>query len=516
MELAQHVAEEYAQAIKDLKRDYAAGKYNETEYLNKLNELISCQYENIEKYYDAKDAIIELNEARVDAIRDGIEKEIDAYDELIQKKKELLDSEQSLHDFQNEIQEKEKEVGDIRKQLAAMDGDTTAATTAKKKQLEAELVEAQEALEESYYSHSMTARQEALDKEFSAFEEEKNAEIVKWEEWLTETETVVSEALTYVKENTNLVYTELTALGSQYGLTLSDTLTTPWENGQMAVDNYSTTFEAAKSNFTSMLDEIALHWENITAEAERAATAQARALQAEYNATSNKVPSTINQGSSGNTNNTPKPSAPVSTPKQPAATPTIKVGGKINAGSAQIYDYAGDTSGERQYYRNDPIYTVLKEQNGWLQVRYHKLSSGITGWFKKNQVKAYARGTIGTTKDQWALIDELGDELLVNADGNGRLSYLTKGTGVVPADLTEKIMNLALDPASALDGVIPKTRIPSVTANNFDVNLSFDSLVHADNVTQDTLPELQKVIRNEFDYMMKQVNNGLKRAGKSR
>lgn len=516
MERAQYVANEYAEAIKQLERD--RDKYNETEYLKKMNELISAQYENIEKYYDAKDAIIELNEARVDAIRDGIEKEIDAYQDLIDKKKELLDSERDLHDFQNEISEKEKEVSDIRKQLAAMAGDDTAATTAKRKQLEAELIEAQKSLEESYYSHSMNAKQEALDKEFSSFEEEKNAEIEKWEEWLGSTEQVVSEALTYVKENTTLVYNELTELGSQYGLTLSDTLTTPWQNGQTAIDSYSTTFEAAKSNFTSMLDEIALHWENVTTEAERAARAQANALHAEYNKTASQVPSTGNKG--GNNNNTPKPSVPSTppaTPKQPVApTPTIKVGGKINAGSAQIYDYAGDTSGERQYYRNDPIYTVLKEQNGWLQVRYHKLSSGITGWFKKNQVKAYARGTIGTTKDQWALIDELGDELLVNADGNGRLSYLTKGTGVVPADLTEKIMNLALDPASALDGVIPKTRIPSITANNFDVNLSFDSLVHADNVTQDTLPELQKVIRNEFNYMMKEVNNGLKRAGKSR
>lgn len=515
MERAQYVANEYAQAIKDLKRDYAAGKYNETEYLNKLNELIGAQYENIEKYYDAKDAIIELNEARVDAIRDGIEREIDAYDELIQKKKEALEADEALHGFKNEIAEKEKEVADLQKQLAAMDGDTTAATTAKKKQLQAELTEAQKSLEESYYSHSMEKRQEALDNEFSAFEEEKQKEIETWENWLLETETVVSEALTYVKENTNLVYTELTALGSQYGLTLSDTLTTPWQNGQMAIDSYSTTFEEAKSNFTSMLDEIALHWENVTAEAERAARAQANALQAEYNKTASQVPSTVNKG--GTNNGTPKPSTPPATPKQPAAaTPTIKVGGKINAGSALIYEWAGDTTGERQYYKNDPVYTVLKEQNGWLQVRYHKLSSGITGWFKKNQVKAYAKGTLGINKNQLALIDELGEELVVNADGNGRLSYLTKGTGVVPADLTEKIMNLALDPASALDGVIPKTRIPSVTANNFDVNLSFDSLVHADNVTQDTLPELQKVIRNEFDYMMKQVNNGLKRAGKSR
>ena len=269
-----------------------------------------------------------------------------------------------------------------------------------------------------------------------------------------------------------------------------------------------------------MLDEIALHWKGITTAAEDAARAQANALQAEYNKTAGSVPSTIDKdnGSSKPVENTPKPTTPAQTQQQPAtqATKTIKVGGKINAGSALIYEWAGDTTGARQYYRNDPIYTVLKEQNGWLQVRYHKLSSGITGWFKKNQVSAYAKGTLGTKKNEWALIDELGDELLVNADGNGRLSYLTKGTGVVPADLTEKIMQLALDPSSVLDEAIPKTRVPSVTANNFDVNLSFDSLVHADNVTQDTLPELQKVIRSEFDYMMKQVNNGLKRAGKAR
>lgn len=94
MEEAKYVANKYADEIKELKKDYAAGRYNETEYLSKLNELTSSMYENIEKYHDAKDAIVELNKARVDAIRDGIELEIDKYDELIQKKKELLNREQ--------------------------------------------------------------------------------------------------------------------------------------------------------------------------------------------------------------------------------------------------------------------------------------------------------------------------------------------------------------------------------------------------------------------------------------
>ena len=41
--------------------------------------------------------------------------------------------------------------------------------------------------------------------------------------------------------------------------------------------------------------------------------------------------------------------------------------------------------------------------------------------------------------------------------------------------------------------------------------MEFGSLVHVDNCTQDAIPELQKMVRSEFDNMMKQVNNGLKR-----
>lgn len=395
-----------------------------------------------------------------------------------------------------------------------MAGDTTAATTARRKKLEAELIDAQKSLEDSYYEHSMTSRNEALDKEFSSFEEEKNAEIAKWEEWLTETETVVSEALTYVKENTNLVYTELTELGNQYGLTLSDTLTTPWQNGQIAIDSYSTTFEEAKSAFTGMLDEIVLHWEDVTAAAEEAAAAQARALQKEYNATANNVPSTGNNGNGGNTNNPSKPSAPVAptAPKQPAATPTIKVGGKINAGSALIYEWAGDTTGEKQYYRNDPYYTVLKMQGDWVQVRHHKLSSGITGWFKKSQVKAYASGLDKARKDHWAIINELGSELQMVPGQRGNLEYVKYGTSILPHDVSAKLMQLALDPTSMFDDAKTSVKVPTIETKDFNYEFNFDSLLHVDNASNDSIPTLQKMIRSEFNSMMKQVNNSLKRA----
>lgn len=391
-----------------------------------------------------------------------------------------------------------------------MAGDDTAATTAKRKKLEQELVEAQKSLEDSYYSHSMSAREEALDKEFSDFEESKNKEVEKWEEWLESTETVVSEALEYVKSNTGIVFDTLKQLGSDYNLTMSTELTTPWQNGSNAIDSYSENFGTAVSNFTNQLDGIVNKWADVGRAAEEAARKQADALQAQYNKTASTVPSTINKSSSGSTTTTAK--APTTTPPKTTAPvqKTISVGGKINAGSARIYADSYGGGGGRQYYANDPIYTVLQERNGYLLVRYHKLSSGYTGWFKKSDVKAYAKGTLGTKKDQLALIDELGEELVIHSQ-NGRLAYLSKGTGVVPADLTKKIMNLALDPTSIFDDIKTNVKVPNIESKDFNFELSFDSLLHIDNASNDSIPALRKMIRSEFNDMMSQVNNKLKR-----
>lgn len=94
----------------------------------------------------------------------------------------------------------------------------------------------------------------------------------------------------------------------------------------------------------------------------------------------------------------------------------IKIGGLINAGKARIYDYAGDKSGERQYFLNDPIYKVLDEKNGYLLTRWHKLNTGYTGWFKKSDVKAYAKGGLADfTGPAWLDGTKSKPELVLNA-----------------------------------------------------------------------------------------------------
>ena len=70
-------------------------------------------------------------------------------------------------------------------------------------------------------------------------------------------------------------------------------------------------------------------------------------------------------------------------------------------------------------------------------------------------------------------------------------------------------MDLAIDPTGVLNTSKPSVGAPHITTNNFEVNLEFGSLVHVDNCSQDTVPVLQKMVRTEFDSMMKQLNNRL-------
>ena len=55
---------------------------------------------------------------------------------------------------------------DLERQIAAMRNDTTAATVAKRKQLEEQLAEAKKELEKEQYEHSITEQENALNKEW--------------------------------------------------------------------------------------------------------------------------------------------------------------------------------------------------------------------------------------------------------------------------------------------------------------------------------------------------------------
>lgn len=163
---------------------------------------------------------------------------------------------------------------------------------------------------------------------------------------------------------------------------------------------------------------------------------------------------------------------------------SIKVGGLINAGKAQIYDYAGDKSGERQYFLNDPIYKVLDEKNGYLLTRWHKLNTGYTGWFKKSDVKAYAKGGLADfTGPAWLDGTKSKPELVLNARD------------------TENFIQLKDILSNLLRG---NTSSGNSGDNYFEIHIDVDSLSNDYDVEQ-LASKIKRMITN--DAMYRNVNS---------
>jgi TP901 family phage tail tape measure protein len=507
MEAAEVQAKKYEEEIKYLNKNWQKLGYTEEEYIDKLDELKSGQYDAIKAYHDSKDAIVDLNKERVDAVKEGIEKEIEAYEELIEKKKEELDAEKDLYDFQKSIMEQEKDIADLDRQLAALSSDNSSAARAKRAQLEAELAEANAALQDSYYERSVSNQQEALDKELENFKDEKDAEIEGWDKYLENTEQVIADSLSTIQANTDVVYQTLQEMVQEYGLNIQNSITgaiiDPWAEGSTAIQSFSEQFGVSMSETVEELENLAIHFKETMLEIEQAGVNATNAVKAnaqgytnaEYQAPKKEEPKKENN-------------------KKQEEQKTIKVGGKINAGSAKIYDYVGDKSGAKQYYSSDPIYTVLEEKSGYLRVRHHKSSKGTTGWFKKSDVKALASGTKNLDKSGIVNIDELGEELILRAQ-NGRLTYLEKGSGVVPADLTSNLMEWGkLDPSIMLDQNRPSIApSKSIVNNNMEINVdaSVGTLIRVDHLDGNNPDEVIKLVDKAWDKKMAGLNNAIKK-----
>lgn len=534
MDAAEVQAKKYEEQIKYLNKNWKKLGYTEQEYVDKLDELKSGQYDAIKAYNDTKDAIVDLNKERVDAIKNSIQKEIDAYEELINKKKEELDSEKDLWDFQKNIKDKQKNISDIQRKLDALSSDNSASARAQRAKLQAELAEAQQDLEDTYYERSISDQQEALDKELENFQDAKQEEIDGWDEYLENTEQVVADSLNTITANTNVVYQTLKAMGQEYGLSITESLTSPWKEGENAIQAFSEKFGLAMSATVDELKQLELEFMETMKKIEESGSTSVDAVKnnasgyqsAKYNSVKQEGSSgnayngnnnsNANSNSNSNSNNNSGDDDSRSYPYGRASETTgnIKKGAKGN--KVKAIQYALNQLG----YGNSGTKSIdgIFGSGTASAVKAFQRAMGISadGIVDNNtrakfKLKGYAKGTTSANKGQWALLDELGDELVIGAK-NGRITYLEKGTSVIPADLTANLMAWGeLNPQSMLDQNRPVVNMPGITNNNIEVNMEFGSIVHIDTVTNDTLPNLTKTIEKEMDKYMKGLNSQIRK-----
>ena len=357
----------YAEELAEINAQLANDPYN-TELIERREELLALQQESIIAAEDEKQAIVSL-------VEEGIALELESLQELIDAYNDSLDSAKNLYEYEKKISQQTQNIGNLKKQLSAYENDLSQETRAKVQKLTVELAEANEELEQTEYDKMVSDTREILDSLYLEYEAILNSR-------LDSVDGLIGDMITAVNDNSGLINETLITTANDVGYTMTTNMQSIWNGATGALDgtiskygdDFSTKFTAVQSVLNSI-------------QANTAAMVAASDEEA--------------QETVDNTNPETTPSAPTTppstTPSTQPTTPTtpektITIGGKINAKGAKIYDYAGDNTPENQYFRNDPIYTVLDEKSGYLKVRHHKLSSGVTGWFKKSDVKAYKTG----------------------------------------------------------------------------------------------------------------------------
>lgn len=400
---------------------------NNQELANRKQELIELQQESILNAEDEKNAI-------KDMVEEGIELELDALQELIDKREEALDSQKDLYDYQKKVAEQTKEIASLEKQMSAYAGDNSEETKAKIQELKVSLEEAKDDLEESEYDKYISDQSALMDELYLEYETILNAR-------LDNIDALLSDMIIEINNNADTIGTTLSQKADDVGYMLSDSMKSIWDTGTADIKNvvtvYGDKFNLALTTVNSTLGLISKNVQNMITQLNKLAKTNIKA--AGTSSSSNSSKSTTKPKST--TNNTKTKQSSKSTKK------SISVGGKIDAGNARIYATSKGTGGGTQYYKNDPIYVVLSEKNGYLLVRHHKLSSGYTGWFRKKDVKAYATGNKKLLENEIAWTQENGAEMIIRPSDGAVLTPLAKGDSVLNAGASNNIWEMANSPA---------------------------------------------------------------------
>lgn len=568
---------------------------SESEYQERMQDATKRQRDYAKAVKGSEDAIEELVKAQVDKEVEAIEKQIEAYEELINLKKKELDAERDLYEFKKNVDKQSSDIAETQRKIASLSGSTDASDIAELRRLQATLREQQSDLNDTYYDHAKDAQQDALDDELEVYEKSQRDKIKVLEETLKDAETLIANALLDMITNMDVVHPKLKEVADQYGITLSDALVKPWKDAASKPNEYKewlkenvpsgvlagvtdksgviTLFskgladklkgpwDEAKtavgdyvkylgkdkeiknlpSIFTSWSDQIqgiANKWDTVKKAANEAAQAQIDA--ANVNPPRNPGKNGNNGGGSGGgtgdtggtkggTKGTTQYTSADVKALQEVLNSVINAGLKVDGSYGNATKEAVKKIQRIQGLTVDGYYgsktrkglinyidsEIKKYKNGPPTAYALEAIDRLSNAKKKVPKAFYAKGTLSTKKDQFAITDEswIGEEITLAAGKNGQLQYLKKGSSVMPADISENLVEWGkLNPnmmnmSSATQGI----NLMSNYINKPELKIDVENLLRCDNVSENTLPELKKFVTQELDNFARKLNYSLKK-----
>lgn len=427
MKVYESQVKDYADELAKLDAQFANDSLDKN-YLERREELLELQRDSILAMKSEQQSIQDL-------WSEGYSKLLDYMQEVSDKYRDMMSEISDTRDFEKSVKSQVEEISRLQNILDSYRNDTSEEGKLAKQQIGEQLKEARETLEE-------TEREQYL-KELDAMLTAMMDDASEWQNArLDDVSGLIQSVVDGVDENASSIENTLKTEISAVGGSLTAEMQNLWSGSdgiKGVVGGVNDTLLSIKTLVQSMVDK----------------------SNAEANKNSSNATSTVNPTSTPTS--TPKPT----TTTQQSSAKAITVGGMINASGALIYDYAGDTSGERQYYRNSPYYRVLGEKNGYLKVRHQSLSSGTTGWFKKSDVKAYKTGgLVDETGLAWLDGTKSKPELVLNSEQTENHLKLTKALETVAK-------------TNMFDAIQSYAKLPQFTTNssgNKSVEIHFENM----------------------------------------
>lgn len=525
-ELASYQVEQYNQEIETLTQNYLAGRYSATEYADRLIELKSAQWDAVNASEAAIDAMRDLNETRVNIVIDGINEEIDAYSELISKQKELLSAEKDLYEYQKSIAESEKDITKLQRQLAAIADDDSQAARAKRAQLEEELAEAQDALEEKQYDHSVEMQQNSLDEQLEQYKAVRQAEIDALQESLLNVEQILQETFNAVRENSALIGQEIVMMAQEHGIEMSTALTDAWFQGENAIAQYGQVLSAESSAFIGNIQGVEYQVYELQEQANQTAIGLADMFatradslvqqltdsymsEGNLNAMTNALHDSLNNTIDGS----------YSGAGAKAALDSIAEAANGVAAAADNARAALEAMGAAQAAaQNVPSYTGKIYQQGSDGDYYYAGEGTVSGnniWEKNGRIyvdNGYASGIKKVTENQLAWTQEKGAEAIISPTSGAILTPLRKGDMVLPADQTENIWGWSRFNPDEYAAKLAQS-IGSISGGDVQTNtMQIGSLVTVNGNVNDAMEMMQIAATTataKIKQSFKELSNGL-------
>ena len=454
----------------------------------------------IETRYNIKD----LYEQQIDSVEEYTESLIENYQDYIDAVKEALDSERDLYEFKKSTEQKSKNIASIERRIASLSGSTNAADVAERRKLQAELTEAKSDMDDHYYSRAKEQQSQALDDEVTAYEtamnayieglrtklEESTADLYKsYEEMSTGTQSFIDGVTQGVILNAGNVKEVYLSTGE----TIDQTLVTPWTNAANAIGAFASSEGAlgmmnswteAKAGApfydfqTKASQYLSTPWTSITG-----AGGVIDTFKTNVTNTMNGIVNDVNKNVSSIISH-------LQTEINKIKDTDIRVDVE--------YNVTGNGSG------NDgkPKITIAGAGGG-----------GRSGFA---EITLNSKGSLGTKTDGYHITDEswIGEEITLAAGKNGQLQYLKKGSAIMPADISANLVEWGkMNPNMMNLGVAPNVNMISNAVNKPEFNFAFDALVKAENITEETLPAVKKLVTQELNRFTKELNYALKGKG---